>query len=332
MKRSFVIGDIHGCYDELLQLLAQAGVVAADELISVGDLVDRGNKSKEVWQFFRDRPNSIVLMGNHERKHMTGVINFAQEIVQSQMGADYGEFVRWVEALPYYHENEHAIIVHGGMDPAVSLAEQRDVVLCGSTAGERYLEGKYDQLWTAFYTGSKPVIYGHAVVGDTPQVVNNTWGIDTGACHGGYLTMIELPGMLVHQVKVTTDHWASERQRWQLEVLQNKDWEHMELVKIKAVLDGLRYKEEPAVQAYLAQRDAWVQELEAALPVLKVQLEKLATELIAVHGTGFNEIAKQHAYKSFLFKCRDGHLQMEDLKKSLSTPAKINEGRRTFAV
>lgn len=324
-----MIGDIHGCYAELQSLLAQAGVMGEDVLISVGDLVDRGNRSKEVWQFFKERPNSIALMGNHERKHLHGILNYAQEIVRLQMGDDYPAFLQWIGTLPYYHETEHAIVVHAAMEHDVELAMQREDVLSGATAGERYLEGRYER-WTAHYTGSKPVIYGHAVVGDVPQVLNNTWGIDTGACHGGYLTMVELPGFVVHQVKVQEDHWAAAQEQWQIPVLQHKDWEQLDLSEIRKQLDKLAYKTSPEIVAYLAEKAAWLQELEAALPQLKTELEALTARLLATHGARFGEVAVQYKCKTFLFKCKGARLQLEDLKKTLNTPAKINELRRTF--
>ena len=69
--RKFIIGDIHGCFDELIELTQKVGLTADDLLISLGDIVDRGNKSKDVYEYFLNRPNSIVLIGNHERKHIT---------------------------------------------------------------------------------------------------------------------------------------------------------------------------------------------------------------------------------------------------------------------
>uniref|UniRef100_UPI00286E8F8F metallophosphoesterase n=1 Tax=Chamaesiphon sp. VAR_69_metabat_338 TaxID=2964704 RepID=UPI00286E8F8F len=65
--RSIVIGDIHGCYNELLDLLAKVSISDTDRLISLGDIVDRGADSVKVYDFLKNRPNSIVLMGNHER-------------------------------------------------------------------------------------------------------------------------------------------------------------------------------------------------------------------------------------------------------------------------
>lgn len=63
--RTFIVGDIHGFFDELMELTEKVGLTNGDLLISLGDIVDRGNKSKEVYAYFVNRPNSIVLMGNH---------------------------------------------------------------------------------------------------------------------------------------------------------------------------------------------------------------------------------------------------------------------------
>ncbi|MEN7551652.1 metallophosphoesterase [Rapidithrix thailandica] len=78
MRRTIVIGDIHGCYDEFRQLLEQIGVRDEDLIISLGDIVDRGNKSLELYRYFRERKNAIVLMGNHERRTTLSVTRKAK--------------------------------------------------------------------------------------------------------------------------------------------------------------------------------------------------------------------------------------------------------------
>ena len=55
MSRHIVIGDIHGCYEELLELLDRTGVTDEDIVVSVGDLVDRGPDSPAVLRYFRER-------------------------------------------------------------------------------------------------------------------------------------------------------------------------------------------------------------------------------------------------------------------------------------
>lgn len=326
------MGDIHGCYNELLTLLDKTGLRPDDLLISVGDLVDRGNMSLEVWQYFMTRPNTITLMGNHERKHLQGTLNYAQEIVKVQMGDDYPHFLAWAMTLPYYIETADAIVVHAAMEHDIPLHEQRQDVLCGTTAGERFLEKKYggnsngDKLqnsWTDHYTGEKPVIYGHSVSGHLPRIVNNTYGIDTGACHGGYLTAIELPGFIIHQVKIARDHWKEQRVQWQIPVLESKDWDNMEIAAIHREIESLAYIETPAVKQYLQEQKSSLELLDGSLPEIKAQLDLFA---IAHHD-------RLHTYpfKAFLYKSRSGNLKVEDLRKSLNTPAKIKQLQHLFS-
>src|SRR5690606_3151639 len=107
--RTFIIGDIHGCYEELMALMAKVKLSDEDRIIALGDIVDRGNQSKEVYEYLKNRPNSIVLMGNHERKHQKGILSYAQEIVKVQFGPDYEAFLTWLDSLGYYYETDEAI-------------------------------------------------------------------------------------------------------------------------------------------------------------------------------------------------------------------------------
>ena len=106
MQKTLIIGDIHGCHAELLELLAKAGIGDEDLVVSVGDLVDRGPEPGEVVDWFRARENSVVICGNHERKHVRGVLSYSQQITRLQIGARYEEQVRWMAGLPYHWERE----------------------------------------------------------------------------------------------------------------------------------------------------------------------------------------------------------------------------------
>ena len=75
--QTLIIGDIHGCHAELLDLLDLAAIGADDLVVSVGDLVDRGPDPGLVVDLFRTRPSSLALMGNHERKHVRGVLSYS---------------------------------------------------------------------------------------------------------------------------------------------------------------------------------------------------------------------------------------------------------------
>lgn len=332
MNRTFVFGDIHGCYDEMIGLLSDLNATENDVIVSLGDIVDRGPKSVEVYHFFKNTPNAVVLMGNHERKHQRGILSYAQEIVKLQMGDEYPEFVQWINSLGYYYETSEAIIVHAAFEDNVPLQHQKEEVLCGSTSGARYLEKIYpgNTYWTDHYSGTKPIVYGHHVVGESPKIVNNTYGIDTGACHGGFLTVLELPGFIFHQHKVSQDYWASEQRRWQLPVVKNKNWEDMGFDEIEKQLSKLSFVEDPEVKEYLEGIAVMLSQREPLLDELKNMLELKAQSLMADAGADFNKIAATLPYRSLLFKAKNRQLSLQDLQKSLNTPQKMYQLLREF--
>ncbi|MEO7212472.1 metallophosphoesterase [Mucilaginibacter sp.] len=325
MPRTFVVGDIHGCYDELIGLVQKMGLEDEDMLVSVGDIVDRGNKSKEAYEYFINRPNSLVIMGNHERKHLNSVLTYAQEIVKLQFDGKYPEFLNWLNTLGYYYETEEAIIVHAAFEHNKPLHSQKKEVLCGSTSGDRYLEKKYapETYWNDYYKGEKPIIYGHHVVGDIPLIKNNSYGIDTGACHGGYLTAVELPGFIIHQVKAKEDYWKNERTVWQTPVLRSKDWANMEFGNIKKQLEKLAFVEDTDARVYLDKLQNWVEELEGLFPLIKSGLDLFTVDLISKSQEDFNSAASKFDFKTFIFKSRANNLKIDDLQKSLNTPQKV---------
>lgn len=325
MKRTIVIGDVHGCFEEFQELLALVQLQPEDELVSVGDIVDRGPGSQELYEFFRDTPNTKVLMGNHERKHARGVLSYSQEIVKVQMGAAYDEFKAWCKHLPYYHETPEAIIVHAFFENGKALPDQKEEVLSGTTSGTKYLSKLYgeESHWQDHYRGEKPIIYGHHVVGDQPKIEHNTYGIDTGACHAGYLTAIELPAFRIHQVKVDIDHWALEMKKWQLPVLKAKDWSGRKFVRIEEEVMKMRYQKDAAVQQHLDQIMDWVVALKnLQIEIHKFILQKTQTLLNEYGQDGFKPIANQYSYKSYLFTARANQLKVEGLAKILNTPEK----------
>ncbi|TCC88238.1 metallophosphoesterase [Pedobacter frigiditerrae] len=323
--RTFVIGDIHGCFDELMELTEKIGLTENDQLISVGDIVDRGNKSKEVYEYFLNRPNSKVLVGNHERKHQNRILSYSQEIVKLQFGADYEDFLKWIRTLDYYYETEDAIIVHAFFEHDKALKEQKQEVLCGSTSGDRYLEKKYapETFWAEYYQGNKPIIYGHHVVGDKPKIVNNTYGIDTGCCHGDYLTAIELPTFKIFQVKAKKDYWKEEQRIWQIPVLKAKDWANMQFADIDKQLHKLAFIQEAELVNYLSEIRIWKEELVNSYRDIHLKIDKLSKSLMKEHKDNFSVEANKFQFKAYLFKSKTNNLTIEYLEKSLNTPNKV---------
>ena len=294
--RTFIIRDIHGCFDESIEL--------------------------------------IVLIGNHERKHQKQILSYAQEIVKVQFEKDYNDFLKWLDTLEYFYETEEAIIVHAFFEHDKMLNEQKQEVLCGSTSGSRYLESKYpaDKFWSDYYTGTKPIIYGHHVVGDYPKIYNNTYGIDTGACHGNYLTAIELPGFKIHQVKSKSDYWKEEQKKWQIPVLNAKNWNDMQFADIEKQLDKLAYIEEPEIVSYLAKIKSWKEKLQNSYVSIKEQIDIFTNQLLETHRENFSIEANKKVFKTYIFKSKANNLTSDDLRKGLNTPNKITDIKKELQI
>lgn len=328
MSREIVIGDIHGCYNEFIELLDKVDVSDDDFIISVGDIVDRGPDSIKVYEFFRNRQNSKVLIGNHERKHLNAVLSYAQEITKLKFGEQYNEFLNWLQGLDYYYESEHAIIVHAALEDGVELSGQRTDVLCGSTAGEKYLEKKYMKgYWHSYYTGDKPVIFGHHVTGDTPLIIDNRiFGIDTGACHGGKLTAVVLPDLKLYSVKSGKNYWVEEMKKWQLEVLRAKPWETFRFGKIEKEIERFRNSENKEVIDFINGLSSRMTYLNSLVDEILEGLKEKVNLLIETHGLeNFNKEADKYEHKIFLFLAKSGKLDKQNLERTLSSPINVIE-------
>lgn len=221
MTKTLIVGDLHGCYTELQDLLEKVGIDEGDSILSVGDLVDRGEESPAVINFFSATPNVRAVMGNHERKHIRAYAgqtpaSKAQTITRYQIGEGaYPSAIAYMETLPLFIELDEAIIVHGFFEPHVPVDAQRDVVIVGTLTGELYLNDKYRAPWYTLYNGEKPVIVGHRNYTGTrhPLIIpDRVYGLDTGCVYGGALTGLVLPAFEVVSVPSRADHWENVKQ------------------------------------------------------------------------------------------------------------------------
>jgi serine/threonine protein phosphatase 1 len=314
MGRTVIVGDIHGCFAELRELLAKVTLRPDDLLISVGDLVDRGPSPGEVVGLFRERPNSVVVMGNHERKHVRGIFSYAQEITRLQLGDRYAETVDWMRTLPYHFENEQVHVVHAAMLSGVPLSEQSPSVLCGSTSGERELATLFPHgYWHDHYTDAKPVVFGHHVTGREPLVRDGRiFGLDTGACHGWNLTALSLPDLTLHAVAAHADHWSVVRRRWQLPVLKSRPWREFTWSQLDEAVARFSAAD-PATTHWLAAVDGWAAELRRSLPTLVTAAHRIAD------GLSTDEL-RRHPAAPVLFQARNGRLDADSMTRRCGTP------------
>jgi serine/threonine protein phosphatase 1 len=212
---TLLIGDIHGCYTELLDLLDQAALSDGDRIIALGDIVDRGPATPQVLDFIRNRTQALSLMGNHERKHLRwerGEVKpaLSQHIAKQQLGSAYPDALKFLETFPTYLELPEAILIHGYLEPGVPLEAQPEAVLCGTMGGEYYLAQRYAQPWYELYPGEKPVVFAHHdhLRNGQPFVYQDRlFGLDTSCVHGSRLTGLLLPGFTFFSVPSRANYW-----------------------------------------------------------------------------------------------------------------------------
>jgi serine/threonine protein phosphatase 1 len=226
--RNIIIGDVHGMFDELVDLLNEVNPVPQDRVVFVGDLIDKGPDSPEVVAFLRSfaEDHDVVLVeGNHEDKHRRFRKNLRERPDTAREMADQtpelneitsrlsSEDIAFLEsAVPFHRIEEHNIlVVHGGIpgsmtDFPLTLEEAR------SLSGKRMkrfsqilrtrhihhetgkmlplgTEGPNDPFWAETHDGR----FGHVVFGHEPFLdgvahFDHATGIDTGAVFGGGLT------------------------------------------------------------------------------------------------------------------------------------------------
>jgi serine/threonine protein phosphatase 1 len=318
---TLIVGDIHGCHLELLDLVDRAGLGAGDALVSVGDLVDRGPDPGAVVDLFRSRPGSVALMGNHERKHARGVLSYGQEVTREQLAGRYAGDVAWMRGLPYHLERPDVRVVHFGHFPGTPLDEVPEDVRAGTTSGVAKLRERYGtEAWWEHYRDDVPIAFGHHVVGLEPLVVRDrVFGLDTGACHGGRLSGLLLPSMRLVSVPARADHWAEVRSRFQGAVLRSRPWSTMTFEQIERKLRGLR---DPDLgDAPLDAIGAWLARVRAALPELGARLDRELARLEGEHGEDVGRAAAAHPAGAWLLKKRAGKLSSTHV--GCSTPADV---------
>jgi hypothetical protein len=214
--RTITIGDVHGCLDELDELVRLCAPVRGDRLVFLGDLVDRGPDPAGVVRRVREL-GAECLLGNHEEKLVRWMRHEARGganpmHVWPERIAEWRrlrpEDIAWLDALPGWLDLGNGwLAVHAGFETDRPPAQQKARTVCRvqfldvagrhvstSVAGEQP-EGSVR--WTMAWRGPASVVYGHAVFmpeprSDEPAPGVRCVGIDTGCVHGGRLTAMIL--------------------------------------------------------------------------------------------------------------------------------------------
>lgn len=199
--RVIIVGDIHGCLEELHALLDQLRYDPADTLITVGDLVGKGPDGAGAVRFFREGGHAAVL-GNHDDKLLRWRRGERDKPLKASHSA-HAEAMNdadwnWLEALPLWISlpAHGTLVVHAGVVPGVPTEEQRRADLLGMrslrTDGSSSPRAEDGEPWAARYRGPERIVFGHDAIRGLQR-----WpfalGLDTGCCYGGHLSALVLP-------------------------------------------------------------------------------------------------------------------------------------------
>ena len=231
--KTLVIGDIHGRCGQLHSLLEMLPRESSDTLVFIGDLIDRGADVPgcvdHVMNLCRDNPhNTICLRGNHEQMLLDFIDDSNLLWMDVSTGSDHtfaqytgkplgrkthedfetgraligeripSEQIEFFRSLPLYHEDDHALYVHAGLEAGKHPRDSSPHALLWTR----------DQDFYRNYHG-KPCVFGHTPTAFLPlrgrlgrhgiYLCNSAIGIDTGYDVHSPLTCLSLPDFTLYQ-------------------------------------------------------------------------------------------------------------------------------------
>lgn len=222
-KRYVIVGDIHGCFKELMGLLQSVEFVyGRDVLISVGDIGDRGPDVKSTFDFICSTSNVYSVRGNHDDKLYRYILGnpvhvadgLDETINQLDNLAKYKSFFR---DLPYILRVEAGYVVHAGFNPNRHIEHQltHDCLYMRYYGGKDYFD-RSATYWSDMWTGPQ-VFHGHQPVFDETTLEDlenigrrryavapsstNVVNLDGGCVFGGSLRLWDSADGCVHSFK-----------------------------------------------------------------------------------------------------------------------------------
>ena len=230
--RTLVIGDVHGGYKALIQILEKAKATKNDLLIFLGDYVDGWSESPQVLDFLiclQKTHNCVFLCGNHDEllldwletndkeidegmwyKHGGEATVLAYKIVSDKAKQEHIQFLKSLQN--YYIDSNNRLFVHAGFTNmnGVHFEYFPKLLYWDRTLWETALALNESLKTTHKHYPKRFTIYNEIYIGHTPVTrigetipVNkaNIWNIDTGAAFKGPLTIFDAD---------TKEFWQSE--------------------------------------------------------------------------------------------------------------------------
>ncbi|MDP2762136.1 MAG: symmetrical bis(5'-nucleosyl)-tetraphosphatase [Sideroxyarcus sp.] len=226
---TYAIGDIQGCYDELLQLLEHIRFdPAQDELWFVGDLVNRGPGSLEVLRLVKSLGDSaITVLGNHDL-HLLAVAEGIGELHRSDTlggilhAPDRDELLHWLRHRRLLYAQGGHVLVHAGLLPQWSVLQAQEL----AREVERALRSDDYAVFLARMYGNAPHGWSDDLDGSRRLrvIVNAFTRLRVCTAQGemefkfkgevarmpeGYLPWFEVPGRKSAEATVLFGHWSA---------------------------------------------------------------------------------------------------------------------------
>ena len=168
----YTIGDIQGCYDDLLRLLDTLSFNEnSDQLWFAGDLVNRGPKSLETLRFVKSLGNAaITVLGNHDMHLLAAsclpkVADKKSSLSSVLEAPDRDELIHWLRHRPLFHHNAEFCILHAGLPPQWDFKTTQKM----ANLVEKTLRSADYQMLLKHMYGNKPNIWSSSLKGIAKQ-------------------------------------------------------------------------------------------------------------------------------------------------------------------
>lgn len=232
--RTIIIGDLHGCVIEAQDLLNKCNVKNNDNVIFLGDLIDRGPDNDEcinlAMHYQKKQGQYAAILGNHESRHLQyhydelkgkNVEIFSESHLATRKQLKQKHYDYMTDLPSYIKLPEHNVIcVHAGMFPGRKIEDQcfkhllhtqmikpygHDGLPSGNESScwpSKVPDETGWGFWTKFWKGPERIVFGHSVL-TQPLISDFAVGIDGGCCFGLELWALILPEWKIVKVKST---------------------------------------------------------------------------------------------------------------------------------